>query len=43
MHQINMRMAVTLLRDQAAEKRAKERAEAPTVKTEEQMRGGRGP
>jgi cell division protein ZapA (FtsZ GTPase activity inhibitor) len=38
MHQINMRMAVTLLRDQAAEKRAKERAEAPTVKTEEQMR-----
>ncbi|RDL36795.1 Uncharacterized protein BP5553_06147 [Venustampulla echinocandica] len=38
MHQINMRMAVTLLRDAAAEKRARERAEAPTVKTEEQMR-----
>lgn len=32
-----MRMAVTLLRDKAAEKRAKERAEAPTVKTQEQM------
>ena len=31
-----MRMAVTLLRDAAAERRAKERAEAPTVKTEEQ-------
>ncbi len=31
-------MAVTLLRDKAAEKRAKEKAEAPTVKTEEQMR-----
>lgn len=38
MHQINMRMAVTLLRDAAAERRAKEKAEAPTVKTEEQMR-----
>lgn len=38
MHQINMRMAVTLLRDKAAEKRAKEKAEAPTVKTEEQMK-----
>jgi len=38
MHQINMRMAVTLLRDSAAEKRAKEKAEAPTVKTEEQTR-----
>ncbi|RDW84974.1 hypothetical protein BP6252_02564 [Coleophoma cylindrospora] len=38
MHQINMRMAVTLLRDSAAEKRAKEKAEAPTVKTEEQMK-----
>ena len=33
-----MRMQVTLLRDIAAEKRAKERAEAPTVKTEEQMK-----
>jgi uncharacterized membrane protein YdbT with pleckstrin-like domain len=31
-------MAVTLLRDVAAEKRAKEKAEAPTVKTEEQVR-----
>jgi DNA repair exonuclease SbcCD ATPase subunit len=31
-------MRVTLLRDTAAEKRAKERAEAPTVKTEEQTR-----
>ncbi|TVY83349.1 hypothetical protein LSUE1_G000994 [Lachnellula suecica] len=38
MHQVNMRMAVTLLKDKAAEKRAKEKAEAPTVKTEEQMR-----
>jgi hypothetical protein len=33
-----MRMQVTLLRDIAAEKRAKERAEAPTVKTEDQMK-----
>jgi DNA repair exonuclease SbcCD ATPase subunit len=31
-------MSVTLLRDKAAEKRAKEKAEAPTVKTEEQAR-----
>lgn len=31
-------MAVTLLRDKVAEQRAKERAEAPTVKTEEQMK-----
>jgi hypothetical protein len=38
MHQINMRMAVTLLRDAAAEKRAREKAEAPTVKTEEQTK-----
>ncbi|EKD15552.1 OPA3 domain protein [Drepanopeziza brunnea f. sp. 'multigermtubi' MB_m1] len=37
-HQLNMRLTVTLLRDKAAEKLAKERAEAPTVKTEEQMR-----
>lgn len=37
-HQINMRLSVALLRDIAAEKRAKERAEAPTVKTEEQTR-----
>ena len=33
-----MRMQVTLLRDKAAEKRAREKAEAPTVKTEEQMK-----
>jgi len=33
-----MRLQVTLLRDKVAEKRAKERAEAPTVKTEEQTR-----
>lgn len=33
-----MRMQVTLLRDVAAERRAKELAEAPTVKTEEQTR-----
>ncbi|RQM06888.1 hypothetical protein DH86_00000019 [Scytalidium sp. 3C] len=32
------RMQVTLLRDVAAERRAKELAEAPTVKTEEQTR-----
>ena len=38
MHQVNMRMAVTLLKDKVAEQRAKERAEAPTVKTEEQTR-----
>jgi optic atrophy 3 protein len=31
-------MQVTLLRDVAAEKRAKERAEAPTAKTEEQTK-----
>ncbi|KAF5122016.1 OPA3-like protein [Metarhizium anisopliae] len=36
MHQLNMRMSVALLRDPEAERRAKERAEAPTVKTEEQ-------
>jgi hypothetical protein len=33
-----MRLQVTLLRDRIAERRAKERAEAPTVKTEEQTR-----
>lgn len=38
LHQFNMRLQVTLLRDKAAEKRAKEKAEAPTVKTEEQMK-----
>ncbi|CAL3962348.1 unnamed protein product [Diplocarpon coronariae] len=37
-HQLNMRLTVTLLKDSVAEKRAKEKAEAPTVKTEEQMR-----
>ena len=31
-------MTVKLLKDSAAEKRAKEKAEAPTVKTEEQTR-----
>lgn len=38
LHQINMRMQVTLLRDVAAERRAKEKAEAPTVKTEQQTK-----
>src|SRR5271156_2147838 len=33
-----MRLSVAALRDVAAEKRAKEKAEAPTVKTEEQTR-----
>jgi optic atrophy 3 protein len=33
-----MRLQVTLLRDKVAEKRAKEKAEAPTVKTEDQMK-----
>lgn len=33
-----MRLSVALLRDPEAERRAKERAEAPTVKTEEQVR-----
>lgn len=37
-HQLNMRMSVALLRDAAAEARAKEKAEAPTVKTAEQVR-----
>lgn len=35
-HQMNMRLSVALLRDVDAERRAKEKAEAPTVKTEEQ-------
>ncbi|KND88654.1 hypothetical protein TOPH_06654 [Tolypocladium ophioglossoides CBS 100239] len=35
-HQLNMKLSVALLRDPDAERRAKERAEAPTVKTEEQ-------
>lgn len=32
LHQFNMRLQVTLLRDKRAEKRAKEKAEAPTVR-----------
>ncbi|KAI9171996.1 OPA3-like protein [Paramyrothecium foliicola] len=36
-HQINMRASVALLRDPEAERRKKELAEAPTVKTEEQL------
>ncbi|OAQ96357.1 hypothetical protein LLEC1_05357 [Akanthomyces lecanii] len=38
MHQLNMRMSVALLRDPEAERRAKEKAEAPTVKTEAQVK-----
>ncbi|GKU02208.1 opa3 protein [Fusarium langsethiae] len=38
MHQLNMRMSVALLRDPEAERRAKEKAAAPTVKTEEQQK-----
>ncbi|KAK1782134.1 optic atrophy 3 protein-domain-containing protein [Copromyces sp. CBS 386.78] len=41
MHQLNMRMSVLALRNADAEQRAKEakeKAEAPTVKTEEQIR-----
>lgn len=37
-HQLNMRLSVALLRNPEAERRAKERAEAPTVKTEEQTK-----
>ncbi|KAF4460239.1 OPA3 [Fusarium albosuccineum] len=37
-HQLNMRMSVALLRNPEAERRAKEKAEAPTVKTEEQQK-----
>ncbi|KAL2199237.1 optic atrophy 3-like protein [Corynascus similis CBS 632.67] len=37
-HQINMRMSVAVLRNRDAEQRAKEKAETPTVKTEEQTR-----
>ncbi|TQS31724.1 hypothetical protein Golomagni_07984, partial [Golovinomyces magnicellulatus] len=37
-HQLNMRMSVALLRDPEAERRAKEKAEAPTVPTEDQLR-----
>lgn len=36
-HQLNMRMSVALLRNPEAEARAKEKAEAPTVKTKEQV------
>ncbi|KAF9766147.1 hypothetical protein IL306_001469 [Fusarium sp. DS 682] len=38
MHQLNMKMSVALLRNPDAERRAKEKAEAPTVKTEEQQK-----
>lgn len=38
MHQLNMRLSVALLRNSEAELRAKEKAEAPTVKTEEQVK-----
>jgi len=37
-HQLNMRLNVALLRNPDAIKEAKERAAAPTVKTEEQIR-----
>ncbi|CAM1507261.1 Fc.00g069020.m01.CDS01 [Cosmosporella sp. VM-42] len=37
-HQLNMKLSVALLRNPEAERRAKERAEAPTVKTEEQIK-----
>ncbi|TFB05691.1 hypothetical protein CCMA1212_002251 [Trichoderma ghanense] len=37
-HQLNMKLSVALLRDPEAERRAKEQAEAPTVKTEEQVK-----
>jgi optic atrophy 3 protein len=36
-HQLNMRLSVALLRNVDAEMRAKEKAEAPTVKTKEQI------
>lgn len=36
-HQLNMRMSVALLKNTDAERRAKEKAEAPTVKTKEQI------
>ncbi|KAL2017909.1 hypothetical protein VTK56DRAFT_1565 [Thermocarpiscus australiensis] len=38
LHQLNMRLSVALLRNKDAEQRAKEKAEAPTVKTEEQVK-----
>ncbi|KAL2168481.1 hypothetical protein VTG60DRAFT_7217 [Thermothelomyces hinnuleus] len=37
-HQLNMRLSVAVLRNKDAEQRAKEKAEAPTVKTEEQVK-----
>lgn len=37
-HQLNMRLSVALLRNPDAEQKAKEKAEAPTVKTEEQIK-----
>ncbi|KAI0515255.1 optic atrophy 3-like protein [Xylaria bambusicola] len=36
MHQLNMRLSVSLLRNAEAETKAKEKAEAPTVKTKEE-------
>ncbi|KAI0390954.1 hypothetical protein F5Y17DRAFT_33921 [Xylariaceae sp. FL0594] len=48
LHQVNMRLSVALLRNVEAEMKAKEKAEAPTVKTkeevekEEQMRARHG-
>ncbi|KAF4587713.1 OPA3 domain protein [Ophiocordyceps camponoti-floridani] len=38
MHQLNMKLSVAVLRDPEAERRAKEKADAPTAKTEEQHR-----
>ncbi|KAI1356312.1 optic atrophy 3-like protein [Xylaria sp. FL0043] len=37
MHQLNMRLSVALLRNTDAETKAKEKAEAPTVKTKEEV------
>jgi hypothetical protein len=37
-HQLNMRLSVALLRNQEAVDKAREKAEAPTVKTEEQIK-----
>ncbi|KAI0409464.1 hypothetical protein F4802DRAFT_593112 [Xylaria palmicola] len=37
MHQLNMRMSVALLRNVEAEIKAKEKADAPTVKTKEEV------
>jgi len=38
LHQINLRLAVASIRDLAAERRAREKKEAPTVKTEAQVK-----